>query len=293
MRRRNDRSTPKSPIVDHEGCGNVTGIVILADEEDLLAIEVMAALRRHRCPMTVLTPTQLSLGCEWEHRLDGTAARTRLRLRAEDREVVPLAVLNRLPASPFFPAALWASSSDAAYAEAELQALLASWLASVGCVVLGPARNGLLSQQLGLFEWLAVARDAGLPVQEIMLANDASASERRGRVMLDPFDPGRILSRAEAYVIGRNPVLLAEPLADLHSAYVVGQDVFDEPERDLAPPLGRLAERTGSTLLECRFGRTSSGRWVLCGASSTPHDASAALVGAIATVLVSAAQVFA
>jgi hypothetical protein len=269
----------------------VPGIVILADEEDLLAIRVAAALRRDRCPVTVLTPTQLSLGCEWSHTLSGPAATTHLRLRSEDREVVPLAVLNRLPASPFFPAKLWGSPADAGYAEAEFQALLASWLASLECLVLGPAKSGLLSQQLGLFEWLSVARDVGLPVQAITLANDASAHERRGRVMLDPFTPGRILTPAEAYVIGRNPVLFSEPLGDLHSAYVVGRDVFDVPEHDLAPAVARLAERTGCTLLECRFGRTSSGSWVLCGATSTPHDGSPALVGAIATRLATAAQV--
>jgi hypothetical protein len=269
----------------------VSGIVILADDSDLLAIRVAAALRRDRCPVTVLTPTQLSLGCEWNHALSGATVVTHLRLRSEDREIVPLAVLNRLPASSFFPAQLWGSPADAAYAEAEFQALLASWLASLACIVVGPARGGLLSQPFGLFEWLALAHEAGLPVRAVALANDASALDRRGRVMLDPFDAGRILTPAEAYVVGHNPVLLCEPLGDLHSAYVVGQDVFDVPEHDLAPAVARLAERTGCTLLECRFGRTSNGRWVLCGATSTPHDGSAALVGAIATRLSTAAQV--
>jgi len=269
----------------------VSSIVILADEGDLLAIRVAAALRRDRCPVTVLTATQLSLGCEWTHRLAGTTVTSHVRLRADHADVVPLAVLNRLPASRFFPAQLWSSPADAGYAEAEFSALLASWLASLRCVVLGPPQSGLLSQPRGLFEWLALARAAGLPVQTVTLANDATAVDRRGMLVLDPFEPGRPLSKTEAYVIGRNPVLLAEPLADLRSVFVVGGQLVDVPEDGLTPALVRPGDQTESNLLECRFGRTVAGRWVFCGASSAPHDGPAALVSAISTLLAAAAQV--
>lgn len=268
----------------------MTGIVILADEEDRLAIGVAAALRRTRRPVLALTPTQLTLGCRWTHRVSGRTSGTRLQLRADGREVVPLAVLNRLTASRFYAAALWGSPTDAAYAEAEFQALVASWLANPGCRVIGPAPSGLLSQQRGLFEWLAAARGAGLPVQAVALANDARAVAHGGRVLLDPFAPGRPLTRGEMFVVGRNPVLLAAPLTDLRSAYVVGQEVIDAPERVLVAPVRRLAEQTRSTLLECRFGRTAAGCWVVCGATDSPQDGSASLIEALAAHLASAAQ---
>jgi hypothetical protein len=267
----------------------MASILVLAECEDLLALRVIRMLRHRGASVVVLTPAQLALACTWVHRLDGTAVCTDIWL--DGRMVVaPAAVLNRLSGVRFFPAPLWRTVEDASYAEVELGALIVSWLASVGGIALGPPSTGILHHHPGMLEWTSLAREAGLPVRGLTWTTDASCVVSPGAVLLDPFDPERLLTAIETQFVGHRPVIVAEPLRESECAFVVGDRTIGVPDASLAPGLARLSALSGWNLLECRFGRTDEAdrQWVFSGACARFSNAPASVISAIADTLMQA-----
>jgi hypothetical protein len=270
----------------------MASILVLAECGDLLALRVIRALNARGASVQVLTPMQLALASSWAHRVDGTTVSTELRI--DDRTVAPPdAVLNRLYGARFFPGRVWRTAEDATYAEGEFGALIVSWLASVGGLVLGPPNTGTLHHHPGALEWTTLALEAGLPVRQMTWTTDASCVTRRDAMLLDPFDPERQISGLEARLVGRRPVISAEPVQSIASLFVVGGRAIGVPDARLASGLARLSASSGYTLLECRFGRVDQGdrRWVFSGARVPFPDAPATVVSAIADTLLQASAV--
>jgi hypothetical protein len=269
-------------------------ILVLADLADRLAVSSVAALRRRRASCRVLTPLQLGLGCRWVHTIDRSGV---VRVQVESIDAPEdlgrsAAILNRLHGTRFFPDAVWRSDADRRYAEAELGALIVSWLASARGLVLGPALTGLLHHHASVMEWLALSTRAGLPAREALLTTDASAVDRRDLLPMDPLEPARRLTPAEAYVLGRNPVLLVEPVSRRLAVHVVAGTVVACPDVSLEPGLRRLAEASRHTLLECQVGWSPRReRWVFCDADPHPAHVTPGLVETVADVLSRAATV--
>jgi hypothetical protein len=92
--------------------------------------------------------------------------------------------------------------------------------------------------------------------------------------------------------VGRNPVVVAEPVSDARRVFLVGQQVIGAPDERLVPAVQRLGRLAGAALLECHFARRQGdpGDWVLCGASAFPLDLPAVVVSAIAEALGRAAE---
>ena len=130
----------------------------------------------------VLRPEALSLS-RWSQRIDvhGRAS-TRIALpRAEPITTAEVgAILNRiryLPASHFHRA----SAKDQEYAGAELQAVVASWLAELGeRVVHVVRRHPWVTPYLPLQHWASAAAACGLPVAARTLANSPRAYGANG-----------------------------------------------------------------------------------------------------------------
>lgn len=256
-------------------------IFVLADGRDFLATRVVAALRNARQSVRVLTPLELSLGSAWRRKTNGRNVELVVR-RGRASLGTPRAVLNRLHAARFFPEDMWSTADDAVYSGAELSALVASWLAGLRCLVLGPTSGGLLYQNVGVMEWLAAAREAWLPTRAVTVA--AATSVTSDRLTLNASTHART-APLDARV--SSPVVIAEPITTMRPVYVVAGRVICAPDDSLIPGVQRLAERSGCNLLECHFGwsATTPGRWVFCDATAVPMDAPAALLDAMVAAL--------
>jgi hypothetical protein len=163
----------------------VTAVVlVLAHAADAGAAAVAAWLARESGPQAVriVRPEALSLS-RWSQRVD---ARGRASTRIVPSRAPPLAsaevgaVLNRiryLPAPRFHRA----SGKDQEYAGAELQAVVASWLAELGDrVVHAVRRHPWVTPLLPLQHWARAAAACGLPVAARTLANSPRAYGSRG-----------------------------------------------------------------------------------------------------------------
>lgn len=152
-------------------------IIILAHATDAGAASVAQDLRRELGPLRVrvVHPEMLSLAA-WSHRVDARGcSSTRVALPgAEPVHSAEIgAVLNRIRYLPV-PAFGRAAPKDQEYAGAELQALVASWLAGLGDrVVHVVRRHPWLTPMLPLQHWAAAAARSGLPVLSRAVSNSA------------------------------------------------------------------------------------------------------------------------
>src|SRR5690242_16823440 len=110
-------------------------VLVLAHAADAGAALSTAWLRREfgAEQVRVVRPEALGI-CRWSHKIDarGRASTTLTPPRSEPLISSEIsAVLNRIRYLPT-PSFRWASAKDRAYAEAELQALVMSWLAEFG-----------------------------------------------------------------------------------------------------------------------------------------------------------------
>lgn len=263
-------------------------VLVLAEAHDVLALKVAAALQRRGVPVLAVAPVELSLGCRWVCHADATGWRSRLELRGltlGDADIA--AVFNRLAWPRFFPSGRWAGKQDADYAETEFAAFAASWLGDLKAFVLGRPTTGVLWTERRLFEWLALAAAAGLPVRQVRASTDARVVSSRELEAYDPADSPGLSSPVDPRTAGRNPLLVAERVGDVRRAFLAGDEVIGAPDARLIPAvrhLGRLAE---ADLLECYFAQRSQadGSWVFYGASAFPADAPPPVVESIADVL--------
>lgn len=143
-------------------------ILILAHAGDTGADLTAKWLRRELRPQAVglVRPEALSLG-RWSHRVDarGHASTRFAPPRAHSIASADIgAVLNRIRHLPV-PGFRRAMAKDQAYAAAELQAVVASWLAELGDrVVHAVRRHAFVTPVLSLQRWATVAAACGLPV---------------------------------------------------------------------------------------------------------------------------------
>jgi len=144
--------------------------LVIADPQDRGAASVTRRLTALHGGSAVLQLSPASLSrSRWFHtvssagtcdtRIDVPDGRT-----ADDRNL--RWVLNRMVSPPVVPAFRAASAKDQDYAAAEFQALMTSWLASLGTRVINPAGPSLLAGAYGPpLSWMGQAREAGLKVQ--------------------------------------------------------------------------------------------------------------------------------
>lgn len=155
-------------------------ILILAHATDVGAQSVAGRLAAdpHTPEVRIVRPEALGLAA-WSHRVaPGGSAFTRLTLPGGRQPLGPgfLAVLNRVR---YLPAARFrtASARDRDYASAELQALVASWLGSLGELVVQPVRtHPWVTPWLSRLRWVSAAAAAGLPLAEERLTCPPPAS---------------------------------------------------------------------------------------------------------------------
>lgn len=159
-------------------------VVVLAHATDAGAASVAAWLAREFGPQAVriVRPEALSLS-RWSQRVD---TRGRASTRVALPRAGPLAnaevgaVLNRIRflSTPRFHRA---SGKDQEYSGAELQAVVASWLAELGDrVVHAVRRHPWVTPLLPLQHWARAAAACGLPVAARTLANSPRAYGSHG-----------------------------------------------------------------------------------------------------------------
>lgn len=197
-------------------------LVILASRWDTSAVATAARWGAHRA-VGVLTPPDLS-SPGWRQQLGAPAAD--VESVVIQRELIAqkqiTGVLTRLQ---------WVTDGevidmaphDRAYAAAEMQAFLLSWLTRLRCPVLNPPTPTCLSGAYWRAEkWIHTAARAGIPVQPI-----------------------------------RRDTQSGTPLpAHSHSVTVIGRHAFGSTDPILLGHARRLAEIAGVSLLTVRFSDT-------------------------------------
>lgn len=231
--------------------------VILAHAHDLGATAVRANLSARLGPqnVTVVRPEILGLGC-WSHWIGPTAeVQTNLRLPSGVEITSPgvSCLFNRLQYLPS-PRFVRAPPRDRDYAAAELQALVASWLHSLGPRVVNPVGpRGQAQGPNSRRGWLALAAACKLPVVRSMAATAGRliyATPPDAHIQLREPWPGGVNGPIPVDVERRRPT------DNEVEALLVAGDRVSGP---LAAPFGaqchEVARRSGCTLLEFRFGR--------------------------------------
>jgi len=241
-------------------------VLVLAASTDEGAALVAAAVAGSLGHGRVLCVRPADLGrARWSHRVDASgAARTRITLPdgtlLDDGRTG--AVLNRLQHIPAvgFGAA---SAKNRDYAHAELHALTASWLLSLGPRVVGGTAGayGTAQGPISPMTALAVAVRCELPVARRV------TSTRAG--LTGPLPPGLRVTPHLRWPGGRGapvPVDIGPEQTgpgdedSAHRVLVAGDDVVGGgPVVPYAPHCRRLAERLDSRLLELRFLSTGAG----------------------------------
>jgi hypothetical protein len=230
-------------------------IVILAHADDPGAAKVLEALQAHPdLKPCLVRPEALALA-RWHHEIDpGGHARTRLTLpnRMELRDESVGCVLNRLQyvVHPWFARA---TQKDHDYANAELQALMCSWLAGLRRKVVNPILpSGMPATTASARRWLWAASAHGLPVARSVVTTS-------GALVGQPH-PGERLSPRLCWpggmggTCGPGPAELAIDEAGAESSILIaGSTVRGPLASRFAQACLALARQTRHRLLELRF----------------------------------------
>jgi hypothetical protein len=229
-------------------------ILVLAHPHDAGAAAVARAIAGRRGDDAVwgVSPAELARARRWTHTVsaDGTVGGELI--LASGRRVVAAGVgcvFNRMR-SLVPPAFTRAPARERDYAAAEIQALLVSWLAGLGCPVVDAAGEVGPVAAHSRRRWLTRAVTAGIPV-----ARDLAATSAR----LLPREPG-----ATPVVVGPwpdapaavgQPVEAREaPAGDLWPVLVAGDRVFGPIDARLSAACVALARDSGCALLQLMFG---------------------------------------
>lgn len=220
-----------------------SAVVILAHAIDSGAESVAASLVRRFGPRAVqiVRPEMLSLA-SWSHRVDSSGrATTRLMLPnaepIEDARVA--AILNRIRYLPV-PRFHRACAKDRDYAGAEMQALVASWLAGFGKRVVHVVReHPWLTPALPRQHWAAAAAACRLPVAVRIVGS--SSRMLRSRAVLREQDDERSIPHEAVANGAASAVLVAGNRAGGLLASTFGSRCL------------RVAHMLGFPLLEFRF----------------------------------------
>ncbi len=271
--------------------------LILAHYDDPTALAVYQELcaRHSATNVAVLTDADLARGISWSYtHLDGAADST-LRWR-DGREISSAAinaVFNRLRyLNPASFAAL--SETDREYAVGETYALVLSWLTSLRCAVVNPASaRGMSGAHRSPLEWLKLAGEVGISTRRAQFTTNARLVSPKG---FDAFQPpaGASLAQAASFaaiapaVSGQLPTLFLESVRPEapQRLLVVGDSVIGELQ-EMAESCLALARRTGVSLLECFFVRSSARQedvWRCAGVETHPQ-LNAAEIAAVVQLL--------
>lgn len=241
-------------------------VILLPGPEDLGAGEVASAVRARGHDVVTLAPARLE-SLTWEHRLEDGRVATRITLPGgrviDDRSVG--AVLNRVVAPTLIRFAR-SGGRDRSYAIAEWQALLASWLGSLGDRVVGAIDGQGATPARGSLQWLAWARAAGLrTASPIGVREPSAAAEPTHRSL------GRERAVIRHVVVDGRVVVPPRPVADVAEAVCrlaayAGSDILaarlavdgSPPtlvDVDLRPPLTGVTADAVADLLYARARR--------------------------------------
>ena len=226
-------------------------VLILAHATDSGAESVAAAAARRFGPSSVrlVRPELLSLA-SWSHRVD-SRGRTSTRLSLPNAAPIDdaAAVLNRIRYLPV-PRFHRATAKDRDYAGAEMQALVASWLAGFGTRVVHVVReHPWVTPVLPRQHWAAPAAVCGLPVARRVVSTSPRVRQSRSHGLVhEKRDEDGI---GEVTANGLGPTVL-----------VAGDCTGGQLASAFGAPCVRAARMLGFPLLEFRFA-TEGGRTVL------------------------------
>jgi hypothetical protein len=252
------------------GTGSV--ILIVAEPGDLGAAAVAQATAAHASPARVVLVPPIQLGlARWTHTLDPHGAASTVIELPDGRRLIDgdlLTVLFRAASIPL-PHFLGSSPADRHYATLEFQALVVSWLRSLGPRVVNAVDGAsLVGPSWTPRRWLAEARLAGFPVLPSTIATSARlvpgwrGTPYEARL---PLGPTAVAANAEALVAGDR---IVGTQADRHGV-----------------ACARLAARSGCRLLQVDF-YWCAGDAAVTSVSPAPPLTSSEQVRAVAALLV-------
>jgi hypothetical protein len=245
-------------------------VLVLAHAADAGAAAVAAQLQRTLGDDVVRVVRPEALGvARWSHRVDARGrASTRVRIPAMPvlESAAIGAVLNRIRFIPL-PRFCCSTRKDQDYAGAEMQALVASWLAQYGELAIHDVRrHPWVTPTVQAQAWATAAAACGLPVAPTRVAT--SARLQRSVAPGVPTRDGDAAADTSCQPLDDNEHSGTDDVFD-ETVLVAG----DEAEGTLAGRFGRpclaAARRLGYALLEFRFVRTA-GCMTLSGVDALP-----------------------
>lgn len=251
-------------------------LLILGSTFDTVARSVAERITRRHGAESVMHRTLEDLAnASWLHRVGAAGVTTSLNFAdgTTFAGFAPTIVLNRLE---FVPTLLFTrmATGDRDYARTEFYALLLSWLAGLGDIVVNRAApSGLAGPDLRPWQWIASAAKVGLPP----FPGGAATSARRA-----PAPPGSVprpdlMPAVDDAALARlgfdRPITRAPPPAGLLQILVLGDRVIGaEASQDLERPCTQLSRAVGAEILLIQLARlVNDTRWRFVSAEARPR----------------------
>ena len=262
--------------------------LVLASPSDQTAIRVAALLkRRHGCDQIQLrTPAEITLAPHWKHRVADAGTRTCIELHDGTELSGPVVVFNRLQHLDTVPQR-FGSVEDRDYAQAELSALVLSWLSGAGRAVINrPSALGLAGGIRRPLVWQRLAQRAGLSTVPLHV----TTSTRRFPIP-SGFEFRAELTWQDPYFHARSPrnqfCWSSDTATETVAVCVVGGHAFGNVPRTVLDGCLRLAELTDLDLLQLDFARSERAAqgFAFLAANSCPHVIADDVIAAIANHL--------
>jgi hypothetical protein len=218
----------------------VRRVLIVADAGDANVAAVAAVLRTRNVAALLASPVHLALA-GWRHSMSAEGhVQTCLALGERIVDADSLGAVWFRAASLPAPRFRDSAAADRDYAQAELHALVVSWLQSLGGRIVNAVDgNGLCGPSWAPTRWLTEARRAGLPIAPQVMATSARFVRGwRG----SPF-------------AARQPLATAMPPAE-HRVLVVDDRTVGGPDASIAAACMRLAAAARCRILRVGFVET-------------------------------------
>lgn len=263
-------------------------LLILGSLFDSVATTVAEQVRRRHGLSAVAHRTLEDLAAaRWSHRIGWAGVKTDLTFAdgSTFAGIAPTMILNRLD---YEPALLFTRMRpiDRDYARTEFFALLLSWLSGLGRIVVNQvAPSGLSGPALRPWQWITIAREAGLPAYPAT----ASTSARRTPAPADVAPHAELMPGAAAPALGLlgydRPLAYCPRPAGWRELLVLEDRVIDRTGRPVDAALAaagiRLARAVHAEILTIELAQLDSDpQWRFIGANPRPaaidgawHDA--------------------
>ncbi|MDB5686551.1 MAG: hypothetical protein JWR77_1140 [Rhizorhabdus sp.] len=254
-------------------------LLILGSLFDTMANMVGEHVRQRHGPTAVVHRTLEDLAAaQWCHRLGWAGVKTDLTFAdgTSFAGFAPTMILNRLD---YDPALLFTRMKvvDRDYARTEFFALLLSWLSGLGRIVVNQvAPSGLSGPMLRPWQWIMMARDAGLPAYPSM----AGTSARRSPAPPDGIPRPELMPATHApalALLGYDRPLTHGPRpAECRDLLVLEGRVIDRAGQPVDPALAaasiRLARAVHAEILTIELARLDGDpTWRFVGADPRPR----------------------